>query len=143
MLVTPPAVLITDDDQAWRETLCQVLGPPEFRPLLAADGAEAVEIVRHEHIDLVLLDMHMPRLNGLETIRRVHEFRAELPCILLSAGLDERIRQDALALRAFSVLAKPVRLGEVRRVIQQALRAVYDWPPACQNDARPDDHPRR
>lgn len=127
MLAAPPAVLITDDDRAWREALVEAFPPPKFRTLLAADGAEAVEIVKHEHIDLVLLDMHMPRLSGLDTIRQVRTFRAELPCILISGELDERIRRDALELRAFSVLSKPIRLLEVRRVVHQALRCVYDW----------------
>jgi len=142
MLVNPPAVLITDDDPAWREALGEVFGPPQYRPLLASDGCEALEILRQQRIDLVLLDMHMPRLNGLETIRRVREFRLELPCILLSAALDDRIRCDALAVRAYSVLAKPIRLGEVRRVVQQALRAVYDWPRACQDESPGDAQPR-
>lgn len=142
MLVNPPAVLITDDDPAWREALEQAFGPPQYRPLLASDGCEALEIVRHERIDLLLLDMHMPRLNGLETIRQVREFSERIPCILISAALDDRIRRDALAVRAYSVLSKPIRLGEVRRVVQQALRAVYDWPHACQDDVRDDTHPR-
>jgi CheY-like chemotaxis protein len=142
MLVNPPAVLITDDDPAWREALEQAFGPPQYRPLLASDGCEALEIVRHERIDLLLLDMHMPGLNGLETIRRIREFSERIPCILISAALDDRIRRDALAVRAYSVLSKPVRLGEVRRVVQQALRAVYDWPHACQDDDRDDTHPR-
>jgi len=128
MLVAPPAVLITDDDRAWRETLGEAFGPPLFRSILAADGEEAVEIVRRQRIDLVLLDMHMPRLTGLETIRQVRFFRAELPCILISGGLDDRIRQDALAVRAYSVLAKPIRLIELRRAVHKALRDVYDWP---------------
>jgi len=139
---TPPAVLITDDDPAWREALEQVFGPPQYRPLLASDGCEAVEIVRQQRIDLVLLDMHMPRLNGLETIRRVRELHAEMPCILISGALDERIRQDALAVRAYSVLAKPIRLGEVRRVVQQALLAVYGWPRSCQDDSGDDAQQR-
>lgn len=138
MLVSPPSLLITDDDPAWRNALGEAFGPPRFRPLLASDGCEAVEIVRHERIDLVLLDLHMPRLDGLETMRRVREMRGELPCILISAGLNDRIRQDALDLRAFSVLAKPVRLGEVRRVVQQALRAVYDWTLPCEDGPSPD-----
>lgn len=138
MLVSPPSLLITDDDPAWRNALSEAFGPPRFRPLMASDGCEAVEIVRHERIDLVLLDLHMPRLDGLETMRRVREMRGELPCILISAGLNDRIRQDALDLRAFSVLAKPVRLGEVRRVVQQALRAVYDWSLPCEDRPSPD-----
>lgn len=128
MLWEPPAVLITDDDRAWREALGEAFAPPRFRPVFAADGQEAVDIVRREPIHLVLLDMHMPRLTGVEAIRQVKQLRAELPCILISGSLDDRLRRDALEVRAYSVLPKPVRLTEVRRAVQAALRAVYDWP---------------
>ena len=67
---------------ALRETLCEVLSPQGFRTLLAEDGEQAVRIVRTERVHLVLLDMHMPKLTGLETLRQVKQLKALLPCIL-------------------------------------------------------------
>jgi CheY-like chemotaxis protein len=71
--------------------------------------------------------MHMPRLNGLETIRQIRQCRLILPCILLSAGVDDGLVEEARDLQAFTVLRKPVRFAEVTRAVRQALRATYGW----------------
>lgn len=122
-----PAILITDDDQEFRATLRRVLEPQGFRTLEAADGVEAVEIVRREPVHLVLIDMHMPRLTGLEAIRRFREIKALLPCILLSAEADEEIERQARQLQAFGVLRKPVTRRVITVTVTQALRTVYNW----------------
>jgi CheY-like chemotaxis protein len=121
-------MLITDDDRDFRETLQGVFEPRGFRTLLAANGEEALEIVRSQAVHLMLLDMHMPKLTGLETIRRVRRLREILPCILLSAGLDESIIRQAREADVFSVLSKPVGFAEITRIVSQAMRLTYDWP---------------
>ncbi|MBN2578657.1 MAG: response regulator [Pirellulales bacterium] len=127
MICTTPSLLITDDDQDFRETLRGALEPKGFRTLVAGDGEEALKVVRREEVHLVLLDVHMPRLSGLETLKRLHEFRAILPCILLSAQLDEKILEQARLARAFSVLSKTVTLRQITHVVQQALEGTYNW----------------
>ena len=95
MRIASPSILITDDDLDFRETLRGVLEPRGFRTFLAGDGEEALRIVHSEDVHVVLLDMHMPKLTGLETIRQLKQFKSRLPCILLSAGLDDLlIRQS-------------------------------------------------
>lgn len=127
MMLECPSLLITDDDAAFRETLRLVFEPEGYRTLLAGDGEEAIAIVHREEVHLVLLDMHMPRLTGLETLRRVKRVRAILPCILLSAELDERTIQQALSAEAFSVIRKPVSRRQITGVVRQALRRTYGW----------------
>jgi len=127
MLVETPSLLITDDDPGFRETLSVVFEPKGFRTLLASDGEEALKIVRSETVHVVLLDMHMPRLTGLETLRMLKEFRAMLPCILLSAQLDERTIEQALRAHAYSVLSKTVTVGQITSTVQQALQRTYAW----------------
>src|SRR5690348_6727466 len=108
MRLTVPSLLITDDDRDFRETVRFVFEPLGFRTLLAGDGEEALEILSNQEIHLLLLDMHMPKLTGLETLRRVRQLQSRLPCILLSAALDESLIQQARLVEVFSVLAKPV-----------------------------------
>jgi len=127
MLVESPSLLITDDDLEFRETLRIVFEPEGYRILLAADGEEALQIVRDEKVHLVLLDMHMPRLTGLETLRQVKQFRAMLPCILLSARLDDLLIEQAQRAKAFSVMSKPVTRVQLTGVVRQALRRTYNW----------------
>ena len=127
MLVESPSLLITDDDREFRETLRVGLEPRGFKTILAGDGEEALKIVRTREVHLVLLDMHMPKLTGLETLRLLKQFRAMLPCILLSAQLDEFLIEQARLAHAFSVLAKPVTLGQITGVVRQALERTYNW----------------
>ena len=127
MSILAPSILITDDDLAFRETLQTVFEPHGFRTLTAGDGEEAVEIVQREEIHLVLLDMHMPKLTGVETIRQLKQLKALLPCILMSANLDECIREQARIVHAFSVLAKPMSRHEVTGVVRLALERTYNW----------------
>lgn len=122
-----PTILITDDDRAFRETLGSIFAPRGFQTHLAADGEEAIRIVRQKQIHLALLDFHMPRLTGLQTVEAVREFNAGLPCILISGGLDEQLRQQAAAADVFDVLEKPVQVDVVTSVVANAFAQTYDW----------------
>lgn len=123
-----PSILITDDDRDFRETLRGVFEPEGFRTLLASAGDEALDIVQREDIHLLLLDMHMPRLTGLETLRLVKQFKSRLPCILLSAAADEALVEQALQADAFSFLSKPITRREITSTVRQALYRTYNWP---------------
>ena len=126
MRLQVPSLLITDDDHDFRETL-RVVFESRFRTILASDGQEALEIVQREEIHLMLLDMHMPRLTGLETLRRVKQFKWQLPCILISAGLDEGLVRQAEQAEAFSVLPKPISRQQLTSTVDAAMRRIYGW----------------
>ena len=130
VLVESPSLLIADDDRFLRETLEAVFRPRGFRTLLAADGEEAIRIVHRDEVHLVLLDMHMPKLTGLEAIHLTKQHKARLPCILMSAGLDDLIRAQAERADACCVLAKPIRVAELTDLVGQIMRLTYDWPQA-------------
>ena len=128
MFVETPSILITDDDHAFRETVKGMLEPRGFRTLTAADGEEALKILGAEPIHLLLLDMHMPRLTGLETVRRIRQGNSRLPCVLLSAALDETIVQQARLAEIFTVLPKPVSRIDITSTVDQVFRRIYGWP---------------
>jgi CheY-like chemotaxis protein len=121
-----PSLLITDDDHDFRETLRSVF-EPRFRTLVAGDGEEALDIVHREEVHLLLLDMHMPKLTGLETLRQVKRVKSRLPCILLSARVDETLIRQAYLAQAFSVLSKPVSRQQLTHTVEAALRGIYGW----------------
>ncbi len=128
MILEHPSILITDDDASLRETLRGVFEPQGFRTFQARDGQEALDLLMTgEEIHLLLADMHMPRLTGLETIRLVKRFRAGLPCILMSARADESMVQEALSAQAFTVLTKPITVRGVLDNVGQALEKTYNW----------------
>jgi CheY-like chemotaxis protein len=129
MRLFTPRLLITDDDRDFRETVAGVLTDRGFETLQAADGEEALAIVGRQEVHLLLLDMQMPRLSGLETIERLmqRELVLPLPWILISGALDEETIARARAAAAFSVLPKPVRLAELTGAVSGALLKAYDW----------------
>lgn len=133
-MVTTPSLLITDDDAEFRDTLRSVFEPRGIRTHLAECGEQALEIVRVHEIHLALLDMHMPRLTGLELLELLRQFRALLPCILMSAELSEAIVRQAERLKAFSVLAKSTGSRNIRSTVEAALREAYNWPHAVATD---------
>ncbi|HWB14254.1 MAG TPA: response regulator [Pirellulales bacterium] len=122
-----PSILITDDDRGFRETLRGVFEPEGFRTLLAETGVEALSIVSSDSVHLLLLDMHMPRLSGLETLRMVKKLNSRLPCILLSAHPDEGLAEQALRADAFSFLTKPVTRNTITSTVRAALSQAYGW----------------
>jgi two-component system chemotaxis response regulator CheY len=128
MFVENPSILITDDDQAFRETVRGMLEPRGFRTVTAASGEEALRIVSLEPVHLLLLDMHMPRLTGLQTVQRIRQINVRLPCVLLSAALDESIIQQARLAEIFAILAKPVSRGDITNTVDDAFRRIYNWP---------------
>jgi CheY-like chemotaxis protein len=133
MRLETPRLLITDDDRDFRETMVGLLRERGFETFEAADGEEALDVLAHQSVHLLVLDMHMPRLSGLETIRRLRELDRRpagsvlMPWILISAALDEGIITAARAESAFLVLPKPVRLPQLTGAVRDALRQTYGW----------------
>jgi CheY-like chemotaxis protein len=121
----PYSVLIADDDPQCREALREIVEPEGYRTFLAADGEEAVDIAREHPVHLGLFDMHMPRMNGLEALQVVHQFRAALPCILVTADANEELMRQAFTVQAYSVIPKPVSKGVLLYTIVRALMKVY------------------
>lgn len=126
------SILITDDDRGVREALGEIVESKGFRPVLASRGEEAVEIVEHEPIHLAVLDMHMPRLTGLETLQLVRQVNALLPAILITADATLELMRQAFNAQVFSVVPKPVNPQVVLTTVLRALVRAYgnvDEPP--------------
>jgi DNA-binding NtrC family response regulator len=120
-------LLLADDDVEFRRALRDIL-EPHVALCEAACGEEAVEIVRTRHVDLVLLDMNMRALSGLDTLRLVKSLRAALPCIIITASFTSELHKSATLADAFSVLKKPVSRRLLLRTVSQALESAYDDP---------------
>ena len=125
----PYELLIADDNKSFRETLREFLEP---RPLLRVheveSGEDAIEYTRDCRIHIVLLDMHMHVLNGLDTLRELKGMDAVRPCILITSEATDALRQDARDADAFSVLSKPVKRAELCATIAEALVEAYQDP---------------
>lgn len=118
-----PRVLVVDDEKDAREALSEVLAP-DCDVLTAADGEEAVRLARKERPDLILMDLFMPRLDGLQALQRIRadSGTGEVPVIFVSARGDDAVKARALDLGAVDYLQKPFSERELRARVERTLR---------------------
>jgi CheY-like chemotaxis protein len=132
-------ILVADDDRGIRETLDEVLQNRGFDTVLAKDGGEAVEIVQVQMVHLVLFDMHMPRLTGLEALNLVRQTLHKLvPALLMTADATSELMKQAMQAQVYSVIPKPVNKNLVLLTLAKALEQVYGKPPATQLTNQPE-----
>ena len=116
------SIVIADDDAPCREALRDIVQPAGYNTFLASSGEEALDIVRQQRrVHLVLLDMHMPRLTGLETSQLLHQLDAMLPTVLVTADASEQLMRQAIQAHVYSVIPKPVSKNVVLYTVVRAL----------------------
>ena len=121
-------VLVVDDEKPLRDFVRRNLEARDYKVLSAANGLEALAIFDHEQIDLVILDIMMPRLDGLETARRIRE-DSRVPIIILTAMGEEADKVRAFDMGVDDYLTKPFGVGELLGRIKAVLRrANWDQP---------------
>ena len=94
-MASPKAVLICDDDQAMRDTLKTIL-EPEYRVSLVSSGEAALAVLREEEVGLLLLDMRLPGITGLDVLRIVKENYGIVECIMISASNEVETAVQAM-----------------------------------------------
>ena len=113
-------VLAVDDDDMNLMRIKKILRT-EYDVFFASSGVEALDTMKREQMDLVLLDIEMPRMNGFETFERMKKFAADIPVIFLTAsGLEEDV-QNAIKLGAVNYLKKPFQPKELLKRVAQEL----------------------
>jgi two-component system KDP operon response regulator KdpE len=121
------SILVVDDEREIVRALRRSLSAHGFTVLTASSGEEAVEMVPQHRPDLVLLDLLLPGMSGLEVCRRVR-MTSNVPIIVLSVKDAERDKVEALDLGADDYVAKPFGIGEVLARVRVALRRVAQAP---------------
>jgi DNA-binding response OmpR family regulator len=117
-------ILIADDDAQLRRTVRAYLEDSGFRVLVAGNGRDAVFGVRHDHPDLVLLDVMMPEMDGFEAARLIRKESA-VPIIMLTARDDEADQTAGLELGADDYVTKPFSSRVLVARVKAALRRAY------------------
>ena len=114
-------ILLVDDEDAVQKLLTYPLEHEGFRVLQARDGEEALQRFESEHVDLVVLDLMLPRLDGLEVCRRLRA-QSTVPIIMLTARDDELDKVVGLELGADDYITKPFSIREFRSRVRALLR---------------------
>lgn len=133
-LEKPGKILVVDDEQAILRTLKRNLGGRGYEVLTASNGEEALAQIETHLPDLVVLDLMLPKLSGLEVCRQVREW-SQVPIIVLSARGEEQLKVEALDLGADDYLTKPFGMDELLARVRVALRRATQLKNTAENTA--------
>ncbi len=120
-MTTHKKILAVDDEPHMRRLLEISLRQTGYQPLQAADGREALDIIRSQAVDLVVSDLHMPGMNGLELLRAIRESNEHLPFIMVTAQGEIKTAVEAMKLGAADYILRPFDLETLEIAIAKAL----------------------
>jgi excisionase family DNA binding protein len=112
-----PTILVVDDEPAIRELLVRALATNACQVLPATSGSEALDIVKRANVDLVVLDLAMPIMNGVDTFREIHSIRPALPVMIVTGYPDSDLMAQALEIGPFTMISKPVDLAQFQKMV--------------------------
>ena len=108
-------ILLVDDDPEIAQSVVNYLSPEKYRMSVVGDGAEVMPAVRRTRPDLILLDVNLPNMSGLELLKQIKEEVGDIPIIIVSGYVSTGNAIDAMKDGAFEYLTKPFRLKKERR----------------------------
>ena len=114
-------ILVVDDQYGIRVLLCEILQKDGYEMYEAANGVQALKIVKEKQPDLVLLDMKIPGMDGLEILRRIKGEHAHINVIMMTAYGELNLINEAMNLGAITHFAKPFDIDDIRQVIKESL----------------------
>jgi DNA-binding NtrC family response regulator len=123
-------VLLADENESWVPTVRDLLAPQGVQTIAARNGREALSLIEAGSIHVAVLDQQMPQLGGLQVIRRMRDLPLAPPAILVSDHLSHHLLHEALGMKVFSVLSKPVDFNQLLDVLARVLRRYHEsrWP---------------
>ncbi len=117
---TPSRILLVDDEREFVQTLSERLIMREMGSAVAYDGASALEMIEEHQPEVMILDLKMPGIDGMEVLRRVKSMNPDIEVIVLTGHGSEADRQQCMQLGAFAYLQKPVDIEKLSETIKQA-----------------------
>ena len=119
-------ILVVEDDVQIRKFICYCLENNNYQYITASNGQDALRKIFYENMDLILLDLGLPDMDGVDIIQRLREF-SEIPIIVVSARDKDKDKADALELGADDYLTKPFSATELVARIKVAFRHFYRY----------------
>ena len=135
---TTDTILVIDDDDQLRKSFSKLLKEENYAVISSASGESGIEIVKQNTLDLVILDMRLPGMNGMETFKQVKGIDSKLPVIIVTAYGTTQIAIEATKLGAYDYVLKPFDVPEMLTLIKQAIEAGYFMRSPVELDALPD-----
>jgi DNA-binding NtrC family response regulator len=116
-----PTILVVDDEIQISDLLRDFLTQEGYQVLTAANGVEAISLGKENRLDLALLDLKMPGMDGIEVFQKLREVKKDIGVIILTGYGTLKTAKQAMRLGAYDYLTKPFDLGLVKSVIREAL----------------------
>ena len=116
-----PAILIVDDDEVMRQTLSDVFTKMDYEIVTTGSGKEAIALIQRRLVDLVLLDIRLPDMDGIAVLQKIKESDTDLMVIMMTAYSDVQTAVLAMKAGAYDYINKPFELDELRLLIQKAI----------------------
>ena len=114
-------LLVIDDDRSVRHLVSAAFRDLDLNILSAATAREGLELVQNESLDVILLDMMLPDMSGLEAFQQIHKLAPKVPIIFITVGGTSDTAIEAMKLGAFDYLLKPLDLARIQELVLQAL----------------------
>ena len=114
-------ILIVDDNEEYCQNLSDIIDIKGYKVLTANNGFKALELVEENNIDLALIDMKMPEIDGVETFKRLKTISPNTPAIMITAYSMDNLINEALVEGAFGFLRKPFDFNRLFDLIESAL----------------------
>jgi two-component system, NtrC family, response regulator AtoC len=118
------SILVVDDEENIRKYLGQALEKDGFEVYTAQYGKEGLNLLLRKHIDLILLDLNLPDLNGLKVLKEIKKIDIQSIVIIITAYGDVSSAVEAMKLGAYDFLSKPFDYGEIKMVVSKALKLI-------------------
>src|SRR5229473_392617 len=120
----PMNILIVDDEQSIRETCATVSEQCGMKPVVVATAEEALEVLEHSAVDILLTDLKLPLINGVELLKQVHDLHPEVAAVVLTQYGTIESALEVTRMGAVDYVTKPFRIEELRSRLERVARAV-------------------
>lgn len=120
--MTKHKILICDDEENTRTALGLFFDKKGYSVGMAKDGLEAIDYIATNAVDLVLLDIKMPKLDGLEALKEIKKLKPETKVIMITGWQSQEYINEAAKLGAYDYLVKPFTRDKLEKLIQEALK---------------------
>lgn len=112
-------ILVTDDQVGIRRLLTEILKPQGYEVYECSDGLQAIEFLKGNTVDLVLLDMKMPILDGITTLKKIKDLNIDAKVVIMTAFGELKVTKDAQKLGALDYILKPFDIIQLLEVVEK------------------------
>ena len=120
--ISQTSILIVDDEAQILKILAKILSGEGYKTFTALSGAQALEHIKSNHIDLMVVDLKMPNMDGLETLKKAKEIQCDIRAILLTGYGTATSAREAMLLGVSDFIAKPFDNKVLKKLVREVLK---------------------